>query len=143
MIEAVSARITPFQFRVRHAVADHGSGNLLRPTDKMLYAAKYLWYADMTAFRETGQGMTGATYAALPHGPQLNNYADLVDLIREAQEGRAEPLTEHEERILARIAKVFPSNQSIYTAAHKEQAYTSRKNGELIPYADAERITAV
>jgi putative zinc finger/helix-turn-helix YgiT family protein len=115
--------------------------NLLRPTDKMLYAAKYLWYADMVAFRETGQNMTGATYAALPHGPQLNNYADLVDLIREAEEGRAEPLTEHEERILARIAKVFPSNQSIYRAAHKEQAYRSRKNGELIPYTDADRIT--
>jgi len=29
MIEAVSPRITPFQFRVRHAVADHGSGNFL------------------------------------------------------------------------------------------------------------------
>ena len=85
MIEAVSPRITPFQFRVRHAVADHGSGNLLRPTDRLLYAAKYLWYANMVAFRETGQGiMTGATYAALPYGPQLNNYADLVDLIREA-----------------------------------------------------------
>ena len=109
----------------------------------MLYAAKCLWYADMVAYRETGQGMTGATYAALPHGPQLNNYADLVDLIREAHEGQAEPLTEHEERILARIAKTFPRNQSIYRAAHKEQAYTSRKNGELIPYTDADSITAV
>jgi len=117
--------------------------SLLRPTDKMLYAAKYLWYADMVAFRETGQGMTGATYAALPYGPQLNNYADLVDLIREAQEGQAEPLTKHEERILSRIAKVFPSNQSIYRTAHKEQAYTNRKNGELIPYTDADSITAV
>ena len=81
---------------------------LKSPTDKMLYAAKYLWYADMVAFRETGQSMTGATYAALPHGPQLNNYGELVALIREADEDQAEPLTEHEERILARIAGGLP-----------------------------------
>ena len=30
MIEAVSPRITPFQFRVRHAVADHGFWKLPR-----------------------------------------------------------------------------------------------------------------
>ena len=59
--------------------------------DKLLYAAKYLWYADMIAFRETGQGMTGATYAALPHGPQLNNYTELIPLIREADENKADP----------------------------------------------------
>ena len=114
---------------------------LKSPTDKMLYAGKYLWYADMIAFRETGQSMTGATYAALPHGPQLNNYADLVDLIREADEDQAEPLTDHEERILTRIAGVFKSDQAVYRVAHKEQAYTSRKSGELIIYTDAESMT--
>jgi putative zinc finger/helix-turn-helix YgiT family protein len=111
--------------------------------DKLLYAAKYLWYADMMAFRETGQGMTGATYAALPHGPQLNNYSDLVDLIRETDEGDAESLTEQEERILGRIARTFPSDQSIYRAVHKEQAYLNKKNGELIPYTDADSIKAM
>jgi transposase len=45
--------------------------------------------------------------------------------------------------ILARIAKAFPSDQKIYGAAHKEQAYTNKKHGELIPYTDAESITAV
>jgi putative zinc finger/helix-turn-helix YgiT family protein len=113
------------------------------PKDKMLYAAKYLWYADMVTFRETGQSLTGGTYAALPHGPQLNNYSELVGLIREADESQAEPLTEHEARILTSIARVFPSNQSIYRTAHNEEAYKSKKNGELIPYSDAERIKAV
>jgi len=116
---------------------------LKSPRDKMLYAAKYLWYADMVAFRETGQSMTGATYAALPHGPQLNNYAELVPLIREAAEDQAEPIKEQEVRIMMRIAQTFPSDQSIYRAVHKEEAYKSRKNGELIPYFDAERIKAV
>jgi len=90
----------------------------------------------MIAFRQTGRGMTGATYAALPHGPQLNNYGDLVDLIREADEGEAEPLTEQEERIIGRVARTFPSDQSIYRAVQKEQAYLGKKNGELIPYTD-------
>jgi len=112
-------------------------------TDRMLYAAKYLWYGDMITFRETGQGLTGATYAALPHGPQLNNYRDLIPLIKDADETEADPLSEYEERILARIAKSFPSDQRVYGAAHQEQAYKSKKNGELIPYTDAESITAV
>jgi putative zinc finger/helix-turn-helix YgiT family protein len=117
--------------------------NLLRPTDKMLYAAKYLWYADMVAFRETGQGMTGATYAALPHGPQLNNYMELVPLIKEADEAETDPISKHEERILERIAEAFPTDRAVFRAAHKEQAYMSKKKGELIPYTDAHFITAV
>jgi len=116
---------------------------LTSPKDKMLYAAKYLWYTDMVAFRETGQSMTGGTYAALPHGPQLNNYSDLVPLIRESDERQAEPLKEQELRIMVLIARTFPSDQSIYRAVHKEEAYKSRKNGELIPYFDADRIKAV
>jgi putative zinc finger/helix-turn-helix YgiT family protein len=122
-----------------------GNRQLLRSSedDKLLYSAKYLWYADMIAFRETGQSMTGAAYAALPHGPQLNNYTELTMLIKKANEDEAEPLTDHEERIIARIAKTFPGNQTIYRAVHEEQAYKSRKNGERIPYADADSITGV
>ena len=66
---------------------------LIRKTDRMLYAAKYLWYADMLAFRDLGTSMTGASYAALPLGPQLNNYRDLVEEIKMADESQAEPLT--------------------------------------------------
>ncbi len=116
---------------------------LTSPKDKMLYAAKYLWYADMVAFRETGQSMTGGTYAALPHGPQLNNYSELVPLISEADENQADPLSEHDLRIITRISRAFPSDQSVYKAAHNEKAYKSKMNGELIPYSDAEHIKAV
>jgi putative zinc finger/helix-turn-helix YgiT family protein len=116
---------------------------LKSPVDKMLYAAKYLWYADMVAFRDTGQSMTGATYASLPHGPQLNNYNELVPLIKLADEDQAEPLTEHEERILRRIATAYPNNRAIYKAAHSENAYKNKRTGELIPYTDAGSITGV
>lgn len=113
------------------------------PNDKLLYEAKYLWYADMIAYRETGQSMTGATYARLPQGPQLNNYKELIPLIRKSDKLEADPLTDHELRIISRVAAVFPGNQKIYLAAHNEKAYTSRKDGELIPYTDAESLKSL
>lgn len=113
------------------------------PHDKMPYAAKYLWYADMVARRETGQSMTGATYARLRQGPRLNNYNDLIPMIRKSDESKAEPLTEHELRIIARIAANFPKDQDVYRSAHKEKPHTNRKTGELIPYRDAESIKAL
>ena len=54
--------------------------------------------------------MTGGTYARLPQGPQLNDYNELIPMIRESDETEANPLTEHELRIIARIAKTFPDN---------------------------------
>lgn len=113
---------------------------LLQPGDRFLYSAKYLWYADMIAFRETGQSMTGATYAALPHGPQLSNYRDLVDLIKKADESEAELLTEHEMGIIDKIAEAFPTNQLVYDAAHKEKAWQDRPIGSLIAYTEANHI---
>lgn len=113
------------------------------PNDKLLYEAKYLWYADMVAYRESGQSITGATYARLPQGPQLNNYKDLISMIKKSDETEADPLTDHELRIISRVAAVFPGKQKIYRAAHKEKAYTARKDGELIPYTDAESIKAL
>ena len=111
--------------------------------DKLLYEAKYVWYADMIAYRETGQSITGATYARLPQGPQLNNYNELIPTIRESDVSKADPLTDHELRIISRVAAAFPNNQKIYRTAHKEKAYTCRKDGELIPYTDAESIKAL
>jgi putative zinc finger/helix-turn-helix YgiT family protein len=117
--------------------------SLLTKGDRLLYAAKYLWYSDTVAFRELGQSMTGATYARLPQGPQLNNYSDLKDLIRRADVSMAEPLAEHEIRIINKIVMTFPTNKSIYQASHNESAWKERKDGELIPYSDAKKITSI
>jgi len=119
--------------------------NLLakKPKEKLLYAAKYLWYADMISYRERGESMTGATYAALPYGPQLNNYRELIDEIRKADESKAEPLSLEEIRILERIVQRFPTERSIFNAAHQEPVWKDKKTGELIPYTEAHRIRAV
>ena len=117
--------------------------HILKKNDKMLFAAKYLWYADMVAHRETGESMTGSTYAALPYGPQLNNYKDLIDDIMKADELKAEPLSPEEERIITRIALKFPKERMVYDAAHKGKIWKKHLNGALIPYTYSTELTGI
>lgn len=114
---------------------------LLLKGDKMLFAAKYLWYADMLAYRELKKSMTGATYAALPYGPQLNNYKDLIDEIKKSDETTAEPLTYHEKAILKRIARKFPHERMVYDASHSEPVWKNKKPGEMILYSESFELT--
>ena len=116
---------------------------ILKKRDKMLFAAKYLWYADMLAFRELGESMTGSTYAALPYGPQLNNYRDLIDEIKNADESSAEPLTSEEKRIIKKITMTFPEEQMVYDAAHREIIWKKKATGTIIPYSDSAELIAL
>jgi putative zinc finger/helix-turn-helix YgiT family protein len=115
---------------------------ILKKHDKMLFAAKYLWYADMFSNKILGKSMTGATYANLPYGPQLNNYRELLDEIRNADSAKAEPLTAEEIDIIKRISKTFPEDKMVFDAAHKEPAWLETTIGELISYIWADQIVA-
>lgn len=117
--------------------------HILKKNDKMLFAAKYLWYADMVAHRETGESMTGATYAALPYGPQLNNYKDLIEDIMKAGESKAEALSPEEKRIITRIALKFPEERMAYDAAHKEKIWKRQPKGAIIPYTDSAELMGI
>ena len=114
---------------------------VLIENDRMLFAAKYLWYADMIAKKELGKSITGASYAHLPWGPQLNNYKDLLDDIRNADLANAENLSDDELHIIHRVAKRFPEEQMVFDASHKEPAWRETRNGELISYLWADKIT--
>ncbi|MCP4668871.1 MAG: DUF4065 domain-containing protein [Deltaproteobacteria bacterium] len=116
---------------------------LLKKTDKLLFAAKYLWYADMLAFKFLGKSMTGAAYAALPFGPQLNNYVDLIDEIKNSDESSAEPLSHDEVSIIKKITKAFPVERMVYDAAHREAVWKKRPIGATIPYSSSEEIAGV
>lgn len=116
---------------------------LLKRHDKMLYAAKYLWYADMTAFRDLGRSITGATYAALPMGPQLNNYRDLVDEILKADPAQTQPLTAREEAIVAAVARKFPTNKAVFDASHREAIWQECPIGAIIPYSRAAALSGM
>lgn len=116
---------------------------LLKNDDKMLFATKYLWYADMAAYRDLGRSMTGATYAALRYGPQLNNYRDLLELIKKADPKKADPLTAEEQDLILKICKVFPTERKVYNASHKEDVWKNTPIGAIISYSCAAQLTAV
>lgn len=115
----------------------------LEEGDMMLFDAKYLFYADMLAYHRLGKSLTGATYTALPYGPQLNNYKDLVELIQNADENTATPLTPEEKKIIVRVALTFPTKQSIIDASHREEVWKNKLPGNIILYSDAEKLTEI
>ncbi len=86
--------------------------------------------------------MTGATYAHLPYGPQLNNYKDLLEDIQNADPEQAEPLSVEELYIIRRISKTFPEDRTVFDAAHQEPAWLETSNGDFISYGWADRINA-
>jgi putative zinc finger/helix-turn-helix YgiT family protein len=116
---------------------------LLKKGDKFLYLAKYLWYADFLSFRSLGRSLTGASYAAITYGPQLNNYRDLIDPIKATDENEAEPLSDDELRILKKIARKFPKEQMVFEATHRERIWTEAETGALIPYSCANELTEI
>lgn len=116
---------------------------LLKSGDKFLFLAKYLWYADMLAFRRLGRGLTGASYAAITFGPQLNNYRDLVKPIQESDVNDAAPLSLEEARIIKRVAEKFPHEQAVYDAAHRERIWIESRTGALISYSGASELTEI
>ncbi len=115
--------------------------NLLKAGDKLLYSAKPLWYADMVAYRELGRSITGATYAALPKGPQLNNYSELAPYILQSDEKKAEPLTLEEKRIIKRVYEKFPGKTGAYKGSHREAIWKNKSKGEIIPYVESAELT--
>lgn len=116
---------------------------LLKSGDRMLFLAKYLWYADMLTFRQLGRGLTGASYAAITYGPQLNNYRDLVNPIKASDINDAEPLSDEELRIIGMVATRFPAEQDAYDAAHREKIWRDAPTGSLMPYSCAAELTEV
>jgi len=119
------------------------SRQLLKEGDRFLFLGKYLWYADMLAFRRSGRGLTGASYAALPYGPQLNNYRDLVEPINNSDIADAEPLSREEHAVIHYIAECFPYDRDIYDASHKEKVWYDAPAGSLISYLCAYELTQI
>lgn len=118
---------------------------LLAHGDMGLYAAKNCWYADLVAFRELGKGITGASYAVMRHGPQLDNYAELVEEILKIDSSALEPLSIEEAEIIKRLSGIFRKRTDAYKASHAEPVWKSiEKNiGRGISYKIAYELTSV
>ena len=105
----------------------------------------YFWqniYGTQTcsAFRQLGKGLTGASYAAMTYGPQLNNYKELVKSIQESDIKDAELLSQEELRVIHQVAEKFPNKRQVYDAAHRENIWLESKTGALIPYSCANKL---
>ncbi len=131
-IERVKLALVEFDDMYEH--------DLLADNDKLLYSAKPLWYADMVAHRDLGKSISGATYAALPKGPQLNNYRELVSDIMGSDEKQAEPLSPEEKKIIKRVYDRFPGKTDAYHASHREKIWKEKRTGEIIPYMDSSEL---
>ncbi|MDZ7833678.1 MAG: DUF4065 domain-containing protein [Desulfobacterales bacterium] len=116
---------------------------LIKKTDKFLFVAKYLWYADMLAYQRLGRGLTGAAYAAITYGPQLNNYRDLIDEIKDSDTAEAEPLSAEEMSVIEKVAKTFPEDRMVYDAAHREHVWQDTPTGYMISYALASELIEI
>ena len=122
----------------------HVSYQLLLPGDRGLYATKNCWYGDLVAYRELGKGLTGAGYAVLPLGPQLDNFADLIEVISAADLAEAEPLSAAERAIIKRLAATFPRQKDAFDAALAEPVWQelAGSHGSSISYQTAFKLQA-
>lgn len=123
----------------------HVSYELLIPNDKGLYAAKNCWYADLVAYREIGCGMTGASYAIMPFGPQLDNYADLVDEILKTDTSKVKPLSSEEMAIIKKLSVLFNRQKDAFDASHAEPEWKriDTNLGQRISYKIAFKLKAI
>ena len=128
---------------VAETLERHLGIGFLKDGDRFLFLAKYLWFADMLAYRQLGKGLTGASYAAITYGPQLNNYRDLINPISKSDSNKAEPLSEEETNIIQQITERFPNEQEVYKAAHREKIWKNSPMGALISYSRAHELTEI
>ena len=60
-----------------------------------------------------------------------------------ADEKAVEPLTKEEKRIICKIVKTFPTKRAVFDATHREEVWTEKADGSLIPYSDAAKLTQI
>lgn len=138
--------------------ADRCAGQLSRTK-----LAKLLWLADFAYFRRNRVSITGLAYARAPHGPMPHGFQLLLGLLEaertiELVEENAGPyvgevikarevpslreMEPEEVETLERVASLFGNDTSaaLSLRSHMEPAWADRANGDIIPYAEADRL---
>ncbi len=123
---------------------------------------KLLFYADLSAYYLTGQGISGSRYVNLPFGPVPETYESVIDrasrdqtiqltaqgsnayLIEPGTRAKAAEaeLTESDRRILDWVAETYGelSTAEITDLSHAEMAYKNTRRSEPIAYRYAEYL---
>ncbi len=127
--------------------------------------AKLLWLADFGHFAQERRAITGLAYARGPYGPVPDSYQALLGVLEELGYIKLEPirLAHGEGEVVKSLVDFDPSllsvseitcleqvkrrfgqlsGQVLSELSHREQAWVSRKDGEMIPFqeADASRL---
>ena len=125
--------------------------------------AKLLWLVDFGHFRLHRVSITGLAYARCPYGPAPDHFASVMAALEElgtvrVVEGVAGPyqgevvealeeeslddFTEAERHAVEWVVEHFGrlAASELSPLSHAEPAWAERADGELIPYADADRI---
>ncbi len=128
--------------------------------------AKMLWLADFGNFREHRRSMMGLAYARGTHGPMPDRFQALLGVLEAVGYIQLEPvtfangegevvrplvkfeagvLTEEEVAILERVKKHYGSlsGRQLSDMSHKDPAWADRKDGELIPYPEADKSPSI
>ena len=125
--------------------------------------AKLLWLADFGHFRLHRVSITGPAYASCPYGPAPHHFAYVMAALEELGSVRmvegvagpyqgevvegtvAERLDEFDaaerhtiEWVVARFRRMAATELS--RLSHAEPAWADRADGDLIPYAEADRV---
>lgn len=118
---------------------------------------KHLWFSDFRCFRETSTSISGALYAALPHGPALHKWEVLlgiaqdrgfvnieveylgefeVEMVRAAREFDGSVFTPTEIEIMGEVKSEFQglSARELSEISHKEEAWKKTPVGAIISY---------
>lgn len=121
---------------------------------------KLLFYADLTAYYLTGQGISGSRYVNLPFGPVPETYEEAIDLAASSNaitinshgsnaclikpgdnfRDAEKELTLADRRVLDWVAKTYGhlTTAEITDLSHEEMAYKNTRRSEPIAYRYAE-----
>ncbi|WP_324718136.1 type II TA system antitoxin MqsA family protein [Carboxydochorda subterranea] len=125
--------------------------------------AKLLWLADFGHFRLHRVSITGLAYARYPYGPAPDHFASVMaaleelgtvrvvegvagpyqgEVVEAVQEESLDEFAEAERRtidwVVARFGRMVAAELS--RLSHAEPSWAERADGDLIPYAEADRI---
>lgn len=118
---------------------------------------KHLWFSDFRYFRETSTSISGALYAALPHGPALHKWAALlevaqdrsfvdveveylgdfeVEMVKAARDFDQSMFTPGEIEVMERVMLDFQglSARELSELSHEEEAWKKTPVGGIISY---------
>ena len=119
--------------------------------------AKFLWYIDFLAYKETNEGITGLSYCHLPYGAVPYMYEDILnsDLIEMNVIYKVDSMTcllkkcnvvdvldEKEHIIVDRVLAKFKNmnTKEVVNYMHNEKGYLETRNNEYISYLYAKDI---